>query len=213
MRSRLSLVVLAAAIVLGGCRSTYYGVMEKFGWEKRHLLADRIEDTQEAQEEATEQFQTVLERVKALTGFDGGDLEEMYRKLKSDYETAEKRADTVHERIESVQTVASDMFAEWQQEIEQISSPGLRAASREKLTATRSRYADMERAMVAAEARMAPVLVRLNDYVLFLKHNLNAQALGSLDSEIAGIETEVNRLIGDMQQSIRQAESFLATME
>jgi hypothetical protein len=66
--------------------------------------------------------------------------------------------------------------------------------------------------MRAAEQKMQPVLVAFNDQVLFLKHNLNAQAIASLQTTAAGIETDVNRLIEDMEKSIAEANSFIEEM-
>jgi hypothetical protein len=60
---------------------------------------------------------------------------------------------------------------------------------------------------------MDPILQRLKDYVLFLKHNLNAQAMGALKKEVGDIETEVKRLIADMDRSIKEAEGFINTLE
>ena len=60
---------------------------------------------------------------------------------------------------------------------------------------------------------MTPVLNNLRDYVLFLKHNLNAQAIGSLKSEVGSIETDVGRLIRDIKKSISEADAFLKEFE
>jgi len=66
--------------------------------------------------------------------------------------------------------------------------------------------------MRGAEASMEPVLNNLRDYVLYLKHNLNAQAVSSLRKEVADIETEVSSLIQDMNRSIKEADAFIKTM-
>ena len=60
---------------------------------------------------------------------------------------------------------------------------------------------------------MTPVLDSLKDYVLYLKHNLNAQAIGSLKGEADSIETDVGRLIRDIQRSIQEADAFLKEIE
>ncbi len=56
---------------------------------------------------------------------------------------------------------------------------------------------------------MYPVLIKLKDYVLYLKHNLNAKAIGSLSGEMVSIEKDVEKLIRDMNVSIKEAESFI----
>jgi hypothetical protein len=48
---------------------------------------------------------------------------------------------------------------------------------------------------------------------LYLKHNLNARAVGALKNEVSDIESDVNRLIADMNASVREAEEFLRDFE
>ena len=45
--------------------------------------------------------------------------------------------------------------------------------------------------------------------MLYLKHNLNAQAIGALKGETVDIEKEIQKLIADMNASIQQADSFI----
>ena len=115
--------------------------------------------------------------------------------------------------MDKVEEIAGDLFEEWEKEIEEISSPNLRAKSSASLKQTKEKYAKLSKAMKKAESSMDPVLRRLKDYVLFLKHNLNAQAMGALKKEVRDIEVEVKRLIGDMDQSIKEAEIFMNTLE
>jgi hypothetical protein len=60
---------------------------------------------------------------------------------------------------------------------------------------------------------MDPVLKRFNDQVLYLKHNLNAQAIASLQTTAAGIDTDVSALIKDMEASIAEADDFIKQMK
>jgi len=57
------------------------------------------------------------------------------------------------------------------------------------------------------------VLTTFRDYVLYLKHNLNAQAIASLEGELGGIESDVSSLIRDMEASISEARSFIQSMQ
>jgi hypothetical protein len=194
---------------LGACQTAYYAAWEQVGKEKRHLLRDNVEKVGKEQQEASEQFKDVLTQIQALYGFDGGELEKAYRRLKSDYEDCEKRADDVRERTAKVEQIAKDLFREWKQELQQISNPDLRAKSRKSLYATQRRYSQLEQAMRKAERRMEPVLQKVRDYVLYLKHNLNAQAVGALKLEVGRIEVEVDSLITDLNKSIQETEAFL----
>jgi hypothetical protein len=210
LRSYFILTSLVLSVIIAvGCQTTYYAVWEKMGKEKRHLLRDNVKKASEAQKEASEQFKDVLTQMKEMYGFDGGDLEKFYEKLKADFEESEDRANDVHERVASVERIASDLFKEWSGEIKQIKTAKLRSQSTQSLKDTKRRYARLEKAMKKAESRMDPVLDQLRDNVLYLKHNLNAQAVGALRKEAEKIEIEVEALIGDMRNSIKEAETFL----
>jgi hypothetical protein len=200
-------------MMLIGCQSAYYAMWEKLGKEKRHLLRGQVENSRSDQEKASEAFRDALTRLKEMYAFQGGDLEEMYNRLSDDYDNCSQRAAIIDERIEKIQRIAQDLFAEWRLEIDQIHNPTFRSQSTQKLKATESRFASLESALITARRRMTPVLDNLKDYVLFLKHNLNAQAIGSLKGEAASIETDVGRLIRDIQRSIQEADAFLKEIE
>jgi hypothetical protein len=200
-------------MLLIGCQSTYYAVWEKMGKEKRHLLRDQVENSRGDQEKASEAFKDALTRLKEMYGFQGGDLEKMYDRLSDDYDNCNERAAIIDARIDKIQRIAQDLFAEWRLEIDQIHNPAFRSQSTQKLRATQSRFANLESALITARRRMTPVLGNLKDYVLYLKHNLNAQAIGSLKGEAASIETDVGRLVRDIQHSIQEADAFLKETE
>jgi Protein of unknown function (DUF2959) len=118
----------------------------------------------------------------------------------------------VHKRVQDVETVAADLFAEWDKENRQIETDTLRQVSRQQLNDTRQRYDEMLVALKKSEQSMDPVLHKLRDYVLALKHTLNAQAVAALGGESAKIQVEVSRLIEDMNASIGRGDEFIRQM-
>jgi hypothetical protein len=66
--------------------------------------------------------------------------------------------------------------------------------------------------MDRAAARMDPVLAVLHDQVLFLKHNLNASALGSLEGTSTSLQKDVDMLISEMQVAIAEANRFIGEL-
>ena len=208
--------LLGITIALGvapGCTSVYYDALEQVGIEKRHILADRVEEGREDQQDAQEQFQTTFDAFQALTRYDGGNLESVYRKLAGEFEDCEEQATTVRERIGSIEKVANDLFAEWEMELAQISDAGLRSRSKASLNRTRRSYGSLISAMKRASTRMDPVLTAFRDRVLYLKHNLNASAIASLEGDLGEIETDVGRLIAEMNKAIAEADQFLGDFE
>lgn len=203
---------LGVGLALTACRSARYSAYEKVGVYKRDLLKKRVAAARDDQKQAQQEFQDTLTRLKQLAGFDGGDLERQYRRLQSDYQQAADRVKVVHRRVKSVETVAHDLFAEWEKENLQIETDSLRALSRQQLNETRRRYDEMIRALKQAQQSMDPVLRKLHDYLLALKHSLNAQAVAALAGESARIQADIARLIQEMNASIARADEFLRQM-
>ena len=63
------------------------------------------------------------------------------------------------------------------------------------------------------QKKIEPVLQPLRDRVLFLKHNLNAQAIGAIDAELLKVRTNVDALVADLEASIAEAEQFIKAMD
>lgn len=204
--------VLLGMLLLAACTSTYYRALEAVGIEKREILADRIDDTRDAQEEAKEQFSSALEQYRSVIRVDGGDLEEIYDRLNAEYEQSAERANEVRERIDRVETVAEDLFEEWEDEIEAYSDPNLARQSRSLLADTRSDYREVLGAMHRAEQTMDPVLTLFNDQVMFLRHNLNARAIGALEDELVSLEQATATLVEEMERAIAEASRFIEGM-
>ena len=212
MQTRVLVALLFCALAWGGCRSAYYSAWEQFGVYKRDLLKKKVTAARDDQQAAAEQFKDALTRLKELSGFEGGNLEKVYTSLNRDYERSAERAEAVHKRVREVESVAADLFAEWEKEIQEITTASLRDSSQQKLRETRRRYEELHTALKRAEGSMDPVLTRFKDQVLFLKHNLNAAAIASLKGETMNIQGEISKLLADMNAAIAQADKFISTL-
>ncbi|NLG78135.1 MAG: DUF2959 domain-containing protein [Xanthomonadaceae bacterium] len=213
MRTILLPALLAAAVLLGGCQAAMYRAYESFGIEKRDILVDRVSDARDAQTDAKEQFASALEQFRSIVEVDGGELERTYDRVNAEYERSVARANEVRSRIDSVERVARDLFAEWEDELDEYSNASLRRDSQRLLTDTRNRYDALIKSMRRAESSMQPVLDTFQDQVLVLKHNLNARAIGSLRKELTSIERQTAALMKDMERSIAEANEFISSMK
>lgn len=209
----IALFSLSLMAVLSGCESSYYATMEKFGQHKRDILIDRVEDANESQQEAQQEFQDALTHLTSLINFDGKALAEQYEVSKEHFEQSKEAAEQVRSRIEAIESVANALFEEWQEEIDLYSSQSLKSQSQQKLSATERKYNSLIRSMHKAEKGMTPVLAALQDNVLFLKHNLNAKAVGALQGEFNSIKKDVQRLVDDMNSAIKQSNDFIAQIK
>jgi hypothetical protein len=191
------------------CRRWYFRAVESVGYHKRDLLLSRVETARDSFEEAKEQFQSALEKFSHLAHFHGGELENVYLELKAEFDYSQAKADGVRDRIDAIQAVGDALFEEWQEELEQYSNRALKASSKQQMRQTQQHYARLVSAMRRAEARIEPVLAAFRDQVLFLKHNLNAQAIASLENELSVISINVTGLIQAMERSISEANTFV----
>ncbi|MCD1597618.1 DUF2959 domain-containing protein [Rheinheimera aquimaris] len=207
------LFTLPLLLVLAGCQSAYYSAMEKVGVHKRDILVDRVEEAQQSQQDAQQQFKSALEQFSSLIKFDGGDLQRMYEATDSEYQACSKAAEDVSARIDSIEAVADALFDEWQDELEQYSNAKLKQDSAKKLAETKRQYASLLKTMRRAEQTMQPVLSSLKDNALYLKHNLNAKAIGALKGEFNSVQRDINLLIAEMNKAIAQSEQFVATLK
>jgi chromosome segregation ATPase len=173
---------------------------------------DRVVEARDAQKESKEQFKSALEKFSDVVNFEGGDLEEKYEVLNSEFKRCESKAEAVNNRINDVENVGTALFQEWKAELEQYSSAKLRNSSRKKLEQTRDQYDQVIRSMRKAESKIAPVLSAFQDQVLYLKHNLNAHAIASLKQELVSVESNVATLIREMEAAIAEADGFIETM-
>ena len=211
-KSVCRLVLVPASLAMMACSSTYYNAWEKAGYHKRDILVSRVENTREAQQDAQEEFKDALEQFGSIIRIENTDLKQAYEKLNDEYEDSTDAAEEVSDRIGKVESVATVLFQEWEEEIEQYTKPDFKRTSMRQLKETQSRYSEMLASMRRSEASMTPVLNTFRDNVLFLKHSLNAQAIGSLKGEFATLESDIAVLIEQMNRSIAESDRFIADL-
>jgi len=204
---------LFLAAALSSCSSTYYSAMEKVGIHKRDILVDRVEDGRDAQADAQKQFKSALEQFDSIVKLEETDLKKAYDKFDKEYNKCKNAADDVSSRIDKIESVADALFKEWKNELKEYENKDLRRSSEKQLSQTKKRYADMLATMKTAEESMEPVLRIFHDNVLFLKHNLNAQAIGSLQTEFATLEGHIDELVQSMNVAIASSNEFISQIK
>lgn len=212
MKQPIAFVLTVLVLALAGCSSAYYGAMEKIGIAKRDILVDRVSEARKSQQEAKDQFQSALDHFIAVTNVNPGNLKTRYDELNREYTRSQERATDVRNRIAAVADVADALFSEWKKELREYSDQNLRRESEREYDQTRRRYEELMDAMHTAADRMDPILAKFHDQVLFVKHNLNAQAIAGLTTTNAGLQKDITRLIDDMERSIHEADGFIRTM-
>jgi DNA-binding ferritin-like protein len=207
------LLFLLLSMLLTSCQRAYYGAMEKMGIHKRDIMVERVKKARDSQAEAKEQFKSALAQFNHVLNVKEGELQQKYETLSKEYEESEEKADDVSERIRKVEDVSEALFEEWQEEISQYHSDKLKQDSEKKLQKTKEHYKELISVMKQAEKKIHPVLIAFHDQVLYLKHNLNTQAITSLKEEVTSMEGDIDILIKDMEASIQEADSFIQSLQ
>lgn len=200
------------ALVLTGCASAKYSALEQVGIHKRDILVDDVEDARDSQEETREELVSAYEELSTLIGHDGGELERQYDRLSKQVERAQDATDDLDDHLAAIDRVSSDLFEEWETELDLYSSQALRNDQAQKLAESRRQFQQMRTSMQSARDRVDPVMAVLNDNVLYLKHSLNAQAVAALRGQAATLEADVDALIQEMQTAIDEADAFISKM-
>lgn len=193
-------------------RSAYYQAKESMGHPKRNMVVCHVEQACDSLQETKIHFEGALKRFKAIVIVDDTTLEYKYKLLQQQYDFCKAKADHVSCRIRAIEEVSHALFKEWEAELDEYSNRSLKARSRQQLRLSRQHYVRLIKSMKRAETKILPVLSAFKDQVLFLKHNLNAQAIAALENEFLEISIDMSQLIQVMEQTIFEANQFVARL-
>ncbi len=191
-------------------RDVYYKARESLGDHKRDLVVYNVEQACDNLEDARDQFESALEHYKSIIAVDETTLEHKYYLFKRQYEFCLSKSNAVSERIESIEKVSAALFMEWEIELEEYTNRSLRARSKQQLKLSKQHYSRLIRSMRKAELKIQPVLLTFRDQTLFLKHNLNAQAISALKHEFVVMTMDISMLIEAMESTIAEANRFVS---
>lgn len=217
MKKLTHIIMLSLTLIISGScarkvREAKYSMYEVIGLEKRDLFKSELRGMKEQQEDAGEAYKDALTTLKEIYQVDLGDLEGKYSRLKDDYDDAKDESEDLKKRIDKVNTVASDLFREWEGEIKSMSDKNLRSKSSAQLKKTKENYKTLQKKMKEAESQLDPILTKFNDQVLFLKHNLNSKAIAGLKSESQKIQDDIESLIKDVEASSKETQALIKSL-
>lgn len=209
----ISFITLMIMIFSGCANTVYYAGMEKVGFHKRDIMVSRVENVQESQKEAQEEFKSALEKFGTLVKIEESELKQAYEKFNDEFENITEASEELSNNIDKLEDVSLALFEEWEEEISLYTNQNKKLQSKKQLINTKNNYKKMMASMRASEKSMKPILNIFRDNVLFLKHSLNAQAIGALQNEFSTLKKEISTLINKMNQSIKASDSFIKEMK
>ncbi|MFI3120205.1 MAG: DUF2959 domain-containing protein [Methylococcaceae bacterium] len=193
-------------------RTAIYSARESIGEHKRDIVVAHVEQACTGLRETRDEFEDALQRFKSLVCVNETTLDHKYNLLNRQYQFCCTKSHAVSDRIRAIELVSEALFAEWENELDEYTNRSLRAHSKQQLKIARQNYARLIRSMQKAEAKIQPVLAAFKDQVLYLKHNLNAQAIAALRHEFIEIGVDISQLISAMEQTIAEASLFVAAL-
>lgn len=205
--------ILVGLILLVGCSTVYYSVWEKLGKEKRDLLLSKLSNTREAQGELKESLESTAQRIQKEYPFDAGQTGKAYDMLSDDYNSVKRRYEAVQHQSSQANTIARDLFREWEKEANGMEDASLRRQSLQHLRSSKGRFQRLSEQMQRSIDRVTPLLKKLDDHRLFRKHLLNAKATRSLEKSLKGLEPEIESLKKDVEKSIQSVTEFESTLK
>lgn len=182
------------------------------GQHKREIVVFHVDQACHSLKSSRDQFEDALQQFKNVVAIEESTLEHRYLLLKRQFEFCKIKSDDVSDRIAIIEQVSSSLFREWEEELEQYANRTLRSRSKKQLKDSRQQYSRLIKTMRKAESRIQPVLSAFKDQVLFLKHNLNAQAIAALQHEFVEIGIDIAQLIEVMEITIKEASHFVSTL-
>ena len=193
-------------------RTVYYSAKESIGEHKRDMVVGHVEQACVGLQETRHEFENALERFKTLVCVNETTLDHKYNQLNRQYQFCCSKSAAVSDRIKAIEEVSEALFVEWENELNEYTNRNLRAHSKQQLKVAKQNYARLIRAMQKAEAKIQPVLAAFKDQVLYLKHNLNAQAIAALRHEFIEIGIDISQLIQAMELTIAEASQFVSVL-
>ena len=193
-------------------RNVYYSAKESIGEHKRDIVVAHVEQACVGLRETKNEFEDALERFKTLVCVNETALDHKYNLLNRQYQFCCAKSEAVSNRIRAIEQVSEALFKEWESELNEYTNRNLRSHSKQQLKLARQNYARLIKSMQKAEAKIQPVLAAFKDQVLYLKHNLNAQAIAALRHEFIEIDIDISQLIHAMEQTITEASQFVAVL-
>jgi hypothetical protein len=193
-------------------RTVYYSARESIGEHKRDIVLSHVKHACTGLQETKNEFEDALERFKTLVCVNETALDHKYNLLNRQYQFCCAKSEAVSDRIRAIEEVSEALFAEWERELDEYTNRNLRNHSKQQLKAAKQNYLRLIKSMQKAEAKIQPVLAVFKDQVLYLKHNLNAQAIAALRHEFIEIGIDISQLIRAMEQTIAEASQFVAVL-
>jgi ElaB/YqjD/DUF883 family membrane-anchored ribosome-binding protein len=204
---RSSVIVLAVLGLAGLAEAQDQGVKEV------QQLVKRANSTVSAITDTKMQLQKTMAAYDAVLAPDTTDRRGAYKKLQKEMANTEKKRATVAQKSQEMNTQADTVFKSWEGSTADIQNADLRARSQERLTQTKTRFAEIRNSGQQAVELYGPFMKTLQDQVTYLGSDLNASAVASLAPDAAKLKASADELYAAIDKTTAAANSNIAALK
>lgn len=202
-------LLLASLLLLGGG-----GIASPDdGHQRTAEHIKKIERADKEMNEARKQVGKALEAYGTLLGEQEEHRRSAYKDLVKALERCEEMSKELRERREDMDKQAEKFFKDWKKSLKDIKSSDLESRSERRLEDTRERYRRVSDRWREMRERYQPVTSRLEDQVVYLGHDLNADATSSLEQDAREVQAEADALFRAMDEFEAEAQGYVSSLQ
>lgn len=173
-------------------------------------LLRRIERVQAETALAKESAHSALTELCTLVspGFKG-DAATAFAKFIAASEASEEQGETLRDSVEPMRDAADGLFRRWTKDMEAFGNSRMRQRSQTRLDETRTSYQGIVGATQAAQIALDAFHDDLRDHATFLRHDLNANSVASLRSDVRELRAQIDGLDVRFDATVAAARAYV----
>jgi ElaB/YqjD/DUF883 family membrane-anchored ribosome-binding protein len=196
---RILAVLAVAALAAWPARAQDEGVKQV------EQLVKKSGATVQAIAETKMQLQKTMDVYNTLMSSDAKNMKSNYKKLQSEMESTEKKRGDIKLRADEMNAEATTLFKSWADSSAGIENADLRKRSEDRLAKTKASFAEIGSLGQKASELYGPFMKTLGDQVTYLGHDLNEQAIHSLQGDAAKVNQRAQELMKSIDDTITVA--------
>lgn len=157
--------------------------------------------------------QTVREAIESLMVLVGpefrGDAALAYEDFALAIEIAEEQAKALRESFDPMDRAAEGVFERWEADLEAFSSDAMRQHSEERMTASRTRYEAVSKAVDPAILAFEDFNRALKDQALYLGNDFSADSISVIEKELRDVSQRATSLSRNFERATRACQEFV----
>jgi len=174
---------------------------------------DLVEAAEAVEGEIDESKQSMLSAVQALQKVTAPDFEgdavKAHEELEDAIDSSDDQANDLRRSIEKMQAAAEPVFDQWTKDLEAYANPEMRQRSQARLSAARERYDTVVAAVEPVLVEYETINANLRDHILFLSHDLNPEAVATIQEDVKKVSKEASDLDGAFNSAKAATRSYV----